>query len=216
MFFSKGSFQWLFRALLFLVSVFALLLICNGIIVYSTHSKVFTHLKEVPYNKVGVVLGTAKYARKGGVNPFYKYRVDAAVQLYKAKKIKYILVSGDNATKSYNEPQRFKDDLLKRGIPESKIILDYAGFRTLDSMVRAYKVFGQESFTVISQFFHNQRAVYLAESFGINAIGYAAKEVSFRYATKVYLREYLARVKVFLDLLLGIGPRYLGDPITIT
>ena len=97
----------------------------------------------------------------------------------------------------------------------NKIFLDYAGFRTLDSVVRVKKVFGQTSITIISQQFHNERAIYLANHFGIKAIGFNAKDVSGRYGLKVQLREYLARVKVFVDIMLNIQPKFLGKPIKI-
>ena len=124
-------------------------------------------------------------------------------------------MSGDNSSKYYNEPKKIKNDLIARGIPASKITLDYAGFRTLDSVARAIKVFQLNEFTIISQRFHNQRAIYLAEHFGAKAIGFNSKTVSNRYGFKVYLRERLARVKVFIDILFKVKPKFLGEPISI-
>ena len=189
--------------------------IANYIICYKSQTLLYASIKEVPYNKVGLLLGTSKYAISGQVNPFYKYRVNAAYELFKNNKIDYILVSGDNSTNYYNEPKKFKEDLISKGIPENRIILDYAGFRTLDSVVRANEVFKENNITVISQKFHNERAVYLAYKHNINAIGYNAKDVSGKYGLKTHLREYLARVKVFIDLLFNIQPKFLGDPILI-
>src|SRR5699024_6999105 len=111
-------------------------------------------VEEIPQNKVGLLLGTSQYLKGGGVNPFFKYRIEAAVELYNHGKIDFILVSGDNKHSSYNEPRDFKQALITAGIPDDKIILDYAGFRTLDSVIRANKVFGQDSITIISQQFH--------------------------------------------------------------
>lgn len=162
-----------------------------------------------------MLLGTSKYAISGQVNLFYKYRITAAYELFQNKKIDYILVSGDNSTNYYNEPKKFKEDLISIGIPEDRIILDYAGFRTLDSVVRSSEVFKENKITIISQKFHNERAVYLAYKHNIKAIAFNAKDVSGRYGLKTHLREYFARVKVFIDLLFNVQPKFLGDPILI-
>ena len=185
------------------------------IIEYKTKSKVYSSVNSIPKNKVGVVLGTSKKLSNGNINLYFKYRIEATVELFKKGKIKYVLVSGDNSTKAYDEPTDFKNELIKRGIPANKIYLDYAGFRTLDSVVRAYKIFGQQSFTVISQEFHNKRAVYIASLNNLNVVGYNAKGVSKKYGIKVYLREYLARTKVFVDVLFHVQPKFLGEKITI-
>ena len=161
------------------------------------------------------MLGTAQKLKDGQPNPYYTFRIRAVVQLYKAGKIDYVLVSGDNATIYYNEPMTFKKDLVKAGVPENKIFLDYAGFRTLDSMVRAKEIFGLESVTVISQKFHNERAIYLAERKGLSAIGFNAKDVSGSDGLNVRIREYFARVKVFIDLLFNTQPKFYGNRIEI-
>lgn len=177
--------------------------------------KLYTEVNTVPKNKVGVVLGTSKYLVNGHINQYYQFRIDAAAELYLSGKVEFILVSGDNRHHSYNEPQTFKNDLVKEGIPEEKIYLDYAGFRTLDSMVRAKEVFGQESITVISQKFHNERAIYLAEKRGLKAIGFNANDVNLRSGVKVQMREYFARVKMFSDLIFSKQPHFLGEQIEI-
>lgn len=175
----------------------------------------FHSTKTIPHNKVGLVLGTSQYLRSGTLNPFFSFRIDAAVKLYKAGKINYILVSGDNGTIYYNEPITMQRELIKKGIPKEHIYLDYAGFRTLDSVVRAKKVFGQKSITIISQPFHIERALFLAEEEGITAVGYAAKDVHINSAIKTYAREYLARVKAVLDIIFDTQPKHLGDQIMI-
>lgn len=177
---------------------------------FRTNHLIYDDLSAIPKNKVGLLLGTGKYAASGNINLFYKYRIDAAVKLYKAGKIEYILVSGDNSRKDYDEPSDFKNDLIAKGIPEENIFLDYAGFRTLDSVVRAKEIFGQTSITFISQKFHNQRAIYIAKHHNINAIGFNAKDVY-----KSHFREYLARSKASLDLVFNIQPKFLGNPIKI-
>lgn len=188
------------------LGVVGLVFISNALTTSFAKDRVFTDLDKIPQNKVGVLLGTAKYLQSRSlsgrnINPYYQYRINAAAELFHSGKIEYILVSGDNSHRSYNEPQTFKNDLVKMGIPAEKIFLDYAGFRTLDSMVRAKAVFGQESITVISQKFHNERAIYLAEKRGLKAVGYNSKDVNLRSGMKVEFREYLARVKMFSDLL---------------
>lgn len=187
----------------------------NTIIENNAKGKTYSAPSIIPKNKVGLVLGTSKRLKSGHINLYFKYRIDATVKLYKQGKITFILISGDNHHKTYDEPTDFKNELIKRGIPANKIFLDYAGFRTLDSVVRAKKVFGQKSVTIISQQFHNERAIYIAEKHGIKAIGFNAKSVSKKYGLKVQLREYLARTKVFVDILFGIQPKFLGKSIVI-
>lgn len=177
---------------------------------FKTRHQVYDSVNAIPKNKVGLLLGTGKYAASGNINLFYKYRIDAVVKLYKAGKIEYILVSGDNSRKDYDEPTDFKKDLIAQGIPEDRIFLDYAGFRTLDSVVRAKEIFGQTSITIISQKFHNQRAIYIAKQFGIDAVGFNAKDVY-----NSHFREYLARSKASLDLVFNVQPKFLGEKIVI-
>lgn len=131
------------------------------------------------------------------------------MQLYQAKKIQYILVSGDNHRNDYNEPEEMKKALIKKGIPETSILMDYAGFRTLDSVVRAKTVFGKERFMIISQRFHNERALYLAQYNHIEAVGFNAQDVTAYYGLKTRVREYLARLKLFIDLWFEVNPKFL-------
>lgn len=172
-------------------------------------------IEAVPANEVGLVLGTTHRGRGGGGNPFFLHRIAAATELYRAGKVRYLLVSGDNGMPSYNEPREMRRALMAAGIDSSRIVLDFAGFRTLDSVVRAREVFGQQRFTVISQRFHNERAVYLARRLGMEAIGYNADDPGTSRGLRVWIRERLARVKVFIDLMTGTGPRYLGDPVPL-
>lgn len=204
------------------LKILTLIAICIAFGVFATHhwitykakDNIYSDVSLIPKNKVGLVLGASKYAPSGNINLFYKYRINAVVALYKAGKIDYILVSGDNSRKDYDEPSDFKNDLIAKGIPEHKIFLDYAGFRTLDSIVRSKKIFGQNSITIISQKFHNERALYIANHFNIKAVAYNAKDV-LHGGTKTHLREYLARSKASLDLVFNVQPKFLGDPILI-
>src|SRR5690606_36680490 len=138
---------------------------------------IYTSVEDIPHRKVGVVLGTSKYLRNNRINLYYQYRIDATVALYKAGKIDYVLISGDNGSQYYDEPTTFKEDLVRLGIPENKIYLDYASFRTLDSIVRANKVFLLNDFTVISQNFHNQRALAIAGHYDLDVIAFNAQDV---------------------------------------
>ncbi len=200
--------------LLILASI--MLLISNQIVKTSAKNKTFYKADQIKKNKVGLVLGTAKYLKNGHLNLYFKYRIDATVTLYKQGKIDYVLISGDNGHKNYDEPTDFKNELIKRGIPANKIFLDYAGFRTLDSVIRAKEIFGQDSITIISQKFHNERAIYLASNNGIDAVGFNAKDVTIKYGLKTKIREYLARTKAVLDVIFGIKPKFLGKKIEIS
>ena len=192
-----------------------IIIICNYIIISTAEGKTYTDLTKIPKNRVGLVLGTSNRITDGSSNPYYTYRIDATISLFRAGKIDYILVSGDNGSIYYNEPNTIKKDLVDAGIPENLIFLDYAGFRTLDSMVRAKFIFGLDDVTVISQKFHNERAIYIAQKKGLNAIGFNAQDLSTSQGFKVQLREYLARVKVFIDELLNTQPKFYGATIEI-
>lgn len=189
---------------------------CFTIVENTAKTRLYSETSAIPHNKVGLLLGTAPITPWGTHNYYFDYRIDAASELFKAGKIDYILVSGDNHSTDYDEPSCMRDYLMVRGIPQDKIILDYAGFRTLDSVVRAKEIFGQDSITVISQQFHNERALYLAKQCGIEAIGFNAKDVTYwKKKLKIHGREYLARVKMFIDLYTGKQPKFLGEKIKI-
>ena len=173
------------------------------------------NLNKLPNEKVGLVLGTGKVLANGYPNLYFTYRINAAAELYQAGKVQYFIVSGDNSQKNYNEPEDMKLALMEKGIPENHIFEDFAGFRTLDSVVRAKEIFGQSSFIIISQKFHNERAIFLAQKNGIKAYGYNAKNVNAYAGFKTNLREKFARAKVFLDLLTEKEPKFGGDKIQI-
>jgi SanA protein len=172
-------------------------------------------IASLPDTKTAVLLGTSKTLSNGMPNAYFYNRIQAAIDLYKSGKIKYVIVSGDNSTKEYNEPEDMQLTLIKYGIPEDKIILDHAGFRTLDSVVRAKEIFGQTKLIIISQKFHNERAVFLAWKNGIEAYGYNANDVNKYAGLKTNLREYLAKAKVYWDLLFGVEPKFGGEKIVI-
>ncbi|QCE41848.1 vancomycin high temperature exclusion protein [Psychroserpens sp. NJDZ02] len=192
------------------------ILLANFHINYNAEGKLYSTIDTIPKNRVGLVLGAGKYVgHSNRVNLYYKYRLEAAFLLYQNKKIEYLLISGDNSTADYDEPSTFKQDLMLLGVPEDKIILDYAGFRTLDSVVRAKKIFGLNSFTIISQQFHNERAIYLAENNDLNVIAFNAKAIKGRYGFRTKVREYLARTKAIIDIVINKQPKFLGPKIEI-
>lgn len=188
---------------------------CNHIIIKHAETKLYTDTNYMPENKVGLLLGTSPKLRNGTNNLYFDYRIQAAADLYHSGKIKYLLISGDNRKKHYNEPEEMKKALMAKGVPEKAIYLDYAGFRTLDSVIRAKEIFGQNQLTIISQKFHNERAIYLAEQNGITAIGFNAKDVNVYSGFKTRTRELLARVKMFIDLTINKQPHFLGEKINI-
>ena len=154
-----------------LIAILAIgVIFCNRAVIKTAEDKMYDDVLVIPYNRVGVLLGTSPKGRSGKPNVFYIRRVEACVALYKAGKIDRILVSGDNSRTTYDEPTCIKEDLIAAGVPDSVIYLDYAGFRTYDSMVRAKEVFGLSSFTIISQPFHNERALYIATRKGLDVL----------------------------------------------
>ncbi|MFP7658418.1 MULTISPECIES: SanA/YdcF family protein [Chryseobacterium] len=173
------------------------------------------NLSVLPSTKTAILLGTSKTLNSGMPNAYFYNRIQSAIDLYKSGKIQYIIVSGDNSTADYNEPEDMQLALMKYGIPQDKIILDHAGFRTLDSVIRAKEIFGQTRFIIISQKFHNERAVFLARKNGIEAYGYNANDVNKYAGLKTNLREYLAKTKVYWDLLFGVQPKFGGEKIVI-
>ncbi|HKK66277.1 MAG TPA: ElyC/SanA/YdcF family protein [Clostridia bacterium] len=194
------------------IGIVLLILYSNYYIISGTSDHIYRSVDSVPRNRVGLVLGTSRYLRSGGSNPYFRYRIDAAIKLYNADKIEYILVSGDNSLKSYNEPKLMREALEERGVPGNRIFADYAGFRTLDSVVRSKEVFGQETLTIITQEFHGGRAVFIGRHKGIDAVAYAAGSVPTEFGFKVLVREVFARVKAVLDIyIFHTQPRFLGE-----
>lgn len=177
---------------------------------------VFDNVASVPRNRVALLLGTNPRNRRGGLNSYFTNRIKTAAELYHSGKVEYIIASGDNHTRLYDEPTAMRDSLVGRGVPADKIILDYAGFRTFDSVVRAKEVFGCDSLTIISQSDHNARALYIARNKGIEAVAVAAPLRAGRFVrTRLTLREWLARDKMMLDIWFGREPHFLGEKIEI-
>jgi SanA protein len=182
--------------------------------------RITASLDEVKPARAGLVLGSAKLVRNYVANPFYKNRIEAAAALFKAGKVEFLIVSGNQARGGrprggYDEPADMRDSLIAAGVPAARIYRDYAGFRTLDSIVRAKEVFGQDRVIVVSQRFHLARALFLASQKGLDDDGFAAKDPPLRFGVRTRLREIAARVAALLDVAVGTEPRYLGAPVQL-
>ena len=187
----------LFRISLY--TIFALIMLCllvdKGVSFY-VRDKIFTNIDELPPRIYALVLGTSKYIIGGKPNAYYEYRLAAAKELIDHQKVNYLLLSGDNRTIQYNEPRA--------------MFRDFAGFRTLDSVIRADKIFQVQAFTIVSQKFHCERALLIAKAHDIDAICFVAKQPELHLSTRI--REVFARIKAVLDLILGVEPYFLGEP----
>lgn len=198
-----------------------IIFVCNALVVNYAEDKIYTDVKEIPARDFGLLLGTSPQSRVTRIrNNFFFYRIDAAEALYKSGKIKYILISGDECSlDSVNEVQAMKDTLVTRGVNPEHIYLDGKGFNTRLSVLRATKIYDVKSYTVISQRFHNERAIYLAEHLGLDTegiLGFNANNPKSKRALITYGREYLARVKMFLNVIFKSNTDGLGkaEPIT--
>ena len=172
---------------------------------------------KLPQSETALLLGAAKITPNGVPNLYFAGRIEAAAKLFHAGKIKHILISGDNSRKDYDEPTDMKNALIERGVPGSAMTLDYAGFRTLDSIVRCKEIFSCDKITVISQRFHAERALYIADKYGIDAIAFAAADTPWKWLNeRNWKREKYARTAAWLDLnILFRSPRYLGEKISL-
>jgi SanA protein len=216
----KSFFKWFFtsrfKRWIFLYTpllLIAVVFFSNQVVVNAAKGKLFNRIEDLPARATALVFGTSP-GRPGRENPYYKYRMETTAALWKSGKIKHIIVSGDNSTLQYDESTAMQKDLIALGVPDSVITLDYAGFRTLDSVVRCKWVFGQSDIIIISQQFQNERAIFIANHFGINAVALNAQDVRHRFFIgRTKLREYFARVAALLDIyVLGTKPKFPGPP----
>ena len=200
----------------FLLLVIIFTVFANVKVERAAAGKIYTSVDSVPHNKVALLLGTNPLNKWGRPNSYFTNRIKTASELYKAGKVDYIIASGDNHTKDYDEPTAMRDSLMAQGVPEDRIILDFAGFRTLDSVVRAKEIFGCDSLTIISQADHNARALYLAEANGIESVAVSAPLRAGKWVrTRLAIREWLARDKMMLDIWFGKQSHFLGERIEI-
>lgn len=203
------------KLFLFVICVGIILMLPWMLISFATTGMIYTNVDDVPARKYGLLLGTSPGAQNS--NLFFNTRIEAAKILYEKGKIEYIIVSGDNSTSSYNEPLYMKTELERRGVATDKIVMDYAGFRTLDSVLRAKEIFSlTDDITIISQPFHLERALFLAKFHKINAIGFGAADVSLKYGLQTYIREIGARWLAMYDAIRGTQATVLGDKVEIS
>lgn len=199
--------------LLLLIATFA---VAFPLIMHLGKEQTTSDINQINPRSVGLVLGTAKYLRNGQLNPFYQYRIEGAIRLYKEGKVQHLLLSGDHSKAYYNEPKTMQQDLIAAGIPASAMTLDYAGLRTLDSIVRAQQVFKLNEFTIITQQFHCERAIFIANKYHLSTQCYAVDSPSGVNYMKVISREFLARLKSIIDLYITHKqPKFTGDAYPI-
>jgi SanA protein len=183
-----------------LVVGIAFVLFANLRIISAHRDRLYSDVSQIPARETGLVLGANRVLGDGRPNLHFVSRMDATAELYRAGKIKRVIVSGDNGRRDYDEPSMMKEALVARGVPASAIICDYAGFRTLDSVVRAHTVFGLKECIIITQRYHNTRALEIAGATGLDALGFCAKDVIFRHSVRTELREVASRTVAVLDL----------------
>ncbi len=184
----------------------------NVWVVYSTKDKILRDYKNLPDSSVVLVLGTSNKLSNGLPNPYFEERINAAATLYRQGKAIHFLLSGDNRSRYYNEPEEMRKALIKAGVPERVITLDYAGLRTLDSIVRSKEIFGQSRLIIVTQPFHCYRALFISRYYNIDAVALLFDGNSENAIVRVNIREWFARAKAVLDLyILKTVPHHLGD-----
>jgi SanA protein len=187
------------------------LAVTNWWVLRGTKGRIVHRSKDLQVHDVGLVLGTAPKLRGGWKNPFFEARMNAAAMLFREGKVRHLLVSGDNGSKGYDEPSAMRDALVDRGVPAKAVTLDYAGFRTLDSVERARTVFGLKKAVIITDDFHLPRSLFLARAKGLNAVGFRPQPVPWKWSKKTRTREVISRVKACLDIyVLRTKPRFGG------
>lgn len=192
-----------------------LIIACNCWLLAANSSRIFSSAMDIPARDVALVLGTSPHAGRWK-NPFFEGRMDTAAQLWRDRKVRHFLVSGDNSTRDYDEPTAMRDALLIRGVPARAITLDHAGFRTLDSLVRAREVFGLRALIIVTDDWHQPRALFLAHAAGLDALGASSADVPWKMSAKTRIREWFSRVKAVADVcVLRTKPKFLGAPVTI-
>lgn len=167
-----------------------------------TRDRLYTNTEDLPKNEVGLLLGTSKYTSGGNPNLHFKSRIEAAARLFHEGKINRLLASGHTDQGRYNEPETMRKELMKKGVPSSAITLDPEGHRTIDSLVRAREAFGLQGFTVISQKYHNYRAVFIGRHYDLDVVAFCADDVEFVHSVKTEIREFFARIKAVIDVYL--------------
>ena len=195
------------KKILWTVVVIAVLAIgvvvgCQLAVVHAAKGRLYSHVDEIPHREVALLLGTSPIGRSGRPNQFFLRRIDASVALFEAGKIDRFIISGAKREDGYDETEEMRHALMDRGIPDSLMVLDGEGFRTIHSVKRVKEVFCMDSVTIISQRFHNERAVFLSKHSGLDAIAYNAETTSSsKWRILMRIREYLARVKAVYEVM---------------
>lgn len=203
---------------IFLVIIFIIILLLgsvNFLVFLKSKKFVYQDINNIEKKKVALVLGARVYS-DGRLSDMLHDRVQSALELYQNGKVEKILLSGDHGRENYDEVSAMRDYLLENGVPGNDIFLDHAGFDTYDSMYRARDVFLVDSMIVVTQEFHLPRAVYIARSLDVDAIGFVADKQHYLFMVRNNIRESLARIKAFFNVLLHSNPKFLGDKIPVS
>lgn len=184
-----------------------LIILANAWVFALTNGRTYTKISKIPPREIALVLGTSPKMRSGISNPYFTKRMDAAALLYHHGKIKKIIVSGEKS-KGYNEPAAMKNYLVyEEGVPEEIIIEDPKGFNTYKSILRCKNVYKSKNVIIVSQGFHNLRALFFARNNNMNALGFDAQDVNKPESFyRNQAREVLARVAAVVYYILGISP----------
>lgn len=203
--------RWLWISFSFVALI---VLLGNRWVINNTDAYITDKWALLPDNDVGLVLGTSPYLGSGKTSPAFQGRIEAAAELYRVGKVKHLIVSGANPDETYNEPRAMRKALMLAGVPEEAITLDFAGYRTFDSVVRAKQVFGLSRFTIITQKYHTYRAVFIAKKFKVPAWAFIAPaNPDGRPGNRHPVREVFARVGAIFDIfVLNTRPKFLGQP----
>lgn len=198
-------------SIVIIVGLVAIIAMCDIFVAWNASGKTYEDVDSIPHRKVGLILGTSPISTwTGRRNYYFDHRIKAGADLYKAGKVDWLVVSGGdyrNTENGYDEPVAMRDSLMKQGVDSTRIILDYDGTRTLNSIAKMRDVYCQDSITIISQEYHNERALYLAKHLSIEAIAFNAKTPGQRNSWwRNRGREVLARVKLFIDVARGLHP----------
>ncbi len=213
--------RWCRRILLLALAaagaVFLLVAVAEGWTYAQSANYCTPAVQDCPQGSVGLVLGCSKYVRRGCPSPFFMGRMEAAAELWRSGRVRCLIVSGDNRERSYNEPRDMKNELVKRGVPPERIVCDFAGLCTYDSVVRAQRIFGAGAPVIVSQPGHAARGVAIARSLGMEAVGLEAPlaPLGYRALLRQWARERAARVAMLFDLLADHAPRHLGEPVAL-
>lgn len=192
--------QILYSSIAILVILACVVALCNISVDRNAEGRTFSNINDVPTMQTALLLGTNPKTRDGKrPSSFYMARINATAELYKHGKFRQLIISGDKR-EGYDEPQTMRHDLIERGVPDSIIMMDGQGYRTLLSLRNSKQYFGVHDMIIISQKWHNERSIFLADKMNIKAVGYNADDVRHPRAIWTHIRELLARVKLFIDL----------------